>query len=92
MWPMFFLGFIAMFVVGYMYGLGWKKWIQISVSALYILFMVWLYSPWGYGRDFSKFLSFEFLWIPIILFGIALLFGYGGNLIVKLNQEKTKMN
>jgi hypothetical protein len=29
----------------------------------------------------------EFLWIPIILFGIALIFGYGGNLIVKLQKR-----
>ncbi|UYP44300.1 hypothetical protein NEF87_000585 [Candidatus Lokiarchaeum ossiferum] len=87
MWPMFFLGFAAMFVLAYMYGLGWPKYVQIIISSIYVLFMVWLYSSWGYGRDFSKLISFEFLWIPIILFGIALAFGYGGNLIVKLKKS-----
>ena len=87
MWPMFFLGFVAMFILGYMYGLGWSKSVQITVSIAYVLFMIWLYSSWGYGRDFSKFLSFEFLWIPVILFGLALIFGFGGNLISKIKKR-----
>lgn len=89
MWPMFFLGFIGMFVLGYMYGLRWPKWAQIAVTALYVLLMVWLYipSPLGYGRPIQRLLSFEFLWIPIILFAIALVFGFGGNLFVKSKKE-----
>ncbi len=92
MWPMFFLGFLGMFILGYMYGLGWPKWVHILITSLYILFMAWLYlpSPFGYGRPYMKLVSAEFLWIPIILFGIALVFGYIGNLLVK--RTKTVEN
>ncbi|TFH28569.1 MAG: hypothetical protein E4G98_05230 [Promethearchaeota archaeon] len=89
MWPMFFLGFMGMFILGYMYGLNWPRKVQIAVTSLYILFMVWLYlpGPVGYGRPIERLLSFEFLWIPIILFVIALVFGFGGNLFIKKKQK-----
>ncbi len=83
MWPMFFMGFMGMVIICYIYGLNLPKWVIYTISGAFILFIIWLYVPFGYGRDVTKLFTMEFLWIPIILFGIALLFGFGGNLIVK---------
>ena len=75
-WPMFFTGFAFMFVFTYMYALKIKRNTRIFVTALYIAFIIWLYipKPYGYGRDPSFLYRVEFLWIPIILYGLSLLF------------------
>jgi hypothetical protein len=76
MWPMFFSGFAFMFVFTYMYALNIKKQIRWIVTAIYILFVAFLYvpAPFGFGRDPSFLLRLEFLWIPIVLYGLAALF------------------
>ncbi len=75
-WPMFFTGFAFMFVFTYMYALKIKKNTRIMITALYIAFIIWLYvpKPYGLGRDPSFLYRLEFLWIPIILYGLSLLF------------------
>ena len=75
-WPMFFTGFAFMFVFTYMYALHIKKSTRIIITALYFAFLIWLYipKPYGLGRDPSFLYRLEFLWIPIILYGLSLLF------------------
>lgn len=76
MWPMFFSGFAFMFVFTYMYALNVKKHIKLLVTAVYIIFVAFIYipAPYGFGRDPSFLLRLEFLWIPIVLYGLAVLF------------------
>lgn len=76
MWPMFFSGFAFMFVFTYMYALNIKKQIMWLITILYLGFVVLLYipAPYGFGRDPSFFLRLEFLWIPLVLYGLAALF------------------
>jgi len=78
MWPMFFSGFAFMFVFTYMYAFKVSKKIYGLVTALYIAFLVWLYlpAPIGYGRDILNLARLEFLWIPMILYGLAGLFAF----------------
>jgi hypothetical protein len=75
-WPMFFSGFAFMFVFTYMYALNIKKNIRILITAIYLIFLIFLYipAPYGFGRDPSFLLRLEFLWIPLVLYGLALLF------------------
>jgi hypothetical protein len=72
-WPMFLLGFLAMLVFTYIHGLGLPNWIRWSIVAAYFALLIFMYipQPFGFGREFTYFLRFEFLWIPIILFLIA---------------------
>jgi len=77
-WPMFFTGFAFMFVFTYMYALRVSKKIFWTVTGLYIAFLVWLYlpEPLGFGRSVTNLTRAEFLWIPMILYGLAGLFAF----------------
>jgi hypothetical protein len=89
-WPMFFTGFVFMFVFTYMYALKMRTYLRWIITITYIAFVMWLYvpKPIGFGRDPSFFFRLEFLWIPIILYGLSFLFA----LIVLLwvNKKKKK--
>ena len=76
MWPMFFTGFAFMFVFTYMYAFKVSKKVYSFVMAVYIAFLVWLYlpSPLGFRRNIMNLTRLEFLWIPLILYGLAGLF------------------
>jgi hypothetical protein len=74
MWPMFFSGFAFMFVFTYIYAFKQPRWVNGIVTAIYAAFIVWLYAPFGYARGFSIALRLEALWIPIILYGLAIAF------------------
>lgn len=89
MWPMFFAGFAFMFIFTYMYALNIKKNIRWIITAAYILFVIFLYipSPYGFGRDPSFLLRLEFLWIPIVLYGLAVLFAVAIFLGFKLKRQ-----
>jgi hypothetical protein len=78
MWPMFFTGFAFMFIFTYMYALKLKKQVIWLITALYIVFLIWLYLPvpYGFGRDSSFLFRLEFLWIPLILYGLSALFAF----------------
>jgi hypothetical protein len=75
-WPMFFTGFVFMFVFTYMYALKMKNYLRWTITALYFTFLIWLYlpKPLGFGRDPSFLYRLEFLWIPLILYGLSFLF------------------
>ncbi|MDH5781962.1 MAG: hypothetical protein OEZ07_05275 [Dehalococcoidia bacterium] len=76
MWPMFFSGFAFMFVFTYFYAFGVNRRVYWLVTAVYVAFLIWLYlpTPIGYGRSIVNLTRLEFLWIPLILHGLAWLF------------------
>ncbi|MCW4013206.1 MAG: hypothetical protein NWF07_09490 [Candidatus Bathyarchaeota archaeon] len=76
MWPMFFAGFAFMFVFTYQFALELSRRVNIGIIGAYIGFLVWLYAPApiGYGRGLEYITRAEFLWIPIILYLLALVF------------------
>ena len=76
MWPMFLSGFAFMFVFTYLYAFRVNRVIYWIITAMYVLFLVWLYlpAPIGYGREIINLARLEFLWIPIILHTLAVLF------------------
>jgi hypothetical protein len=88
MWPMFFAGFAFMFIFTYQYGLKIDKKIRMLLIGIYLLFVVWLYmpTPIGFGRELSYLTRLEVLWIPIILYLLALVFGGG----IYLNKRVPK--
>jgi hypothetical protein len=89
MWPMFFSGFAFMFVFTYMYAIDMKREYRALVTLAYFVFLIWLYLPadlGGYGRDFSFIMRLEFLWIPIVLYGLAALFA----LLIYIYFERVK--
>ena len=75
-WPMFFLGFAFMFILTQMYALNVSKRIYGLLTGAYIAFTCWIYlpAPYGFGRAIVNLLRLEFLWIPIILYGLAIVF------------------
>jgi hypothetical protein len=76
MWPMFLSGFSFMVVMTYLFGLKIEtKW-RWLIFALFSSYLLWLYvpTPFGYGRDIAYFFRMEVLWIPIVLYGLAVLF------------------
>ena len=76
MWPMFFSGFAFMFVFTQMYALDVQRRFFWLLTGTYVSFLGWLYlpAPYGHGRDPAYLLRLEFLWIPIILYGLAAVF------------------
>jgi hypothetical protein len=76
MWPMFFSGFAFMLIFTYMYAFRATKKIYALLLALYVAFIAWLYLPvpFGFGRSILNLARLEFLWIPLILYGLAGLF------------------
>lgn len=79
MWPMFFAGFAFMFVFTHQYGLRLDRRIRMLIIGVYLLFVSWLYlpGPFGFGRELVYLTRLEVLWIPIILYLLALVFGGG---------------
>ena len=75
MWPMFFAGFMFLFVFTYQYAIGLSEKGEQLVSIFYALFLVWIYAPFGYNRGLEYLTRAEFLWIPIILYLLAFVIG-----------------
>jgi hypothetical protein len=44
LWPMFFFGFGAVFVITQMHGLGWPRWVRVCVFAAFAAGTAWVYS------------------------------------------------
>ena len=85
MWPMFFGGFAFMFVFTYLYALGVRREVRWLITGVYVAFLAWLYAPapFGLGRPATNLLRLEFLWIPIVLYGLAVAFAAVAYLFVK---------
>ncbi len=75
MWPMFASGFAFMFVFTYMYAFKVRREVRFAVILVYFGALTWVYLPssiGGYGRELSRLMMLEFLWIPIILYLLAI--------------------
>ena len=95
MWPMFLSGFMFMVIFTYLYGLKMKSNVRWIIFLAFAGFLLWIYLPIGYGRDFSYFLRMEVLWIPIVLYALAYLFAGIVYLLQrgrKPNEEETDSN
>ncbi|MHA2393910.1 MAG: hypothetical protein ACXAEX_18415 [Promethearchaeota archaeon] len=90
MWPMFLLGFLAMVVFTYIHGLGLKNWVKWLIVALYIVLIIFMYLPipFGFGREATYLLRFEFLWIPLILYLIAFIAAGLAHLYLILKKKR----
>jgi hypothetical protein len=88
MWPMFFAGFAFMFVFTYQYAIGLSKRGEQLVTVFYALFLVWLYAPFGLNRGFEYLQRAEFLWIPIILYLLAIAIAGGVYIAQSLVKKK----
>ena len=92
-WVMFATGFAFMFVFTYMFIFKVRKEIKLGVIAGYISALVWIYLPsqyGGYGRDLIYLMRLEFLWIPIILYLLAVIFSAIVFLYIKVRQSRTQ--
>jgi hypothetical protein len=49
-WPMFFFGFASILVVTQLYGLGLSRWVKLSVTALYLVAALYIYSDRGWTK------------------------------------------
>ncbi|MHA2060328.1 MAG: hypothetical protein ACW976_06100 [Candidatus Ranarchaeia archaeon] len=77
MWAMFTSGFAFMFVFTYLYSFKLKKEVRYTAIIVYFAALAWVYLPvtlLGYGRPLDYLLRIEFLWIPIILYLLAIVF------------------
>ena len=68
-WPMFFFGFLALFVVTQMHGLGLPSWVKWLISAAFVGGIVLVYSDRGW-----EYLN-EVVRIPVIDYGLVVLLG-----------------
>ncbi|MCW5847777.1 MAG: hypothetical protein KIS95_11140 [Anaerolineae bacterium] len=65
LWPMFFFGFAAIFIVTQMWGLGLSKWWRWGFIAAYVAAAVAVYSSRGWGN------LNEIVRIPVIEYGLV---------------------
>jgi hypothetical protein len=74
---MFSTGFAFMFAFAYIFIFDVRKEVKWGVIAAYIAALAWIYLPsqyGGYGRNISRLFMLEPLWIPIILYLLAVIF------------------
>jgi hypothetical protein len=77
-WVMFTTGFAFMFVFTAMFAFKVRREIKWGVFLGYLAAVIWIYLPSQFGgyplRDPSRLLMLEPLWIPIILYLLAIVF------------------
>jgi hypothetical protein len=67
MWPMFLFGFLAIFVLTQMYGLGLSPRVRMIIGVGYVAAVAAVYSWRGWSR------VSEITWIPVIEYGLVAL-------------------
>ena len=65
MWPMFLFGFLAIFVITQMHGVGLSRRTRLVLAAVYVVAVLGVYSWRGWSH------LFEVTWIPIIEYGLV---------------------
>ncbi|MHA2227114.1 MAG: hypothetical protein ACXAC8_18000 [Candidatus Hodarchaeales archaeon] len=90
MWPMFLSGFVFMVVFTYLYSLKMRSAVRWAIFLAFAGFLMWIYLPFGYGRDFSYLIRLEVLWIPIVLYGLAYLFAGIVFMLQKLRKSQVE--
>jgi len=93
-WVMFSTGFAFMFVFTAMFAFKVRREIRWGVILGYITAIVWIYLlPSQFGgyefRDFTYLLRLEPLWIPIILYLLAIVFSAMAFVYIRLRDSKT---
>jgi hypothetical protein len=89
-WVMFSTGFAFMFAFTYIFIFDVRREVKWGVIAAYIGSLIWIYLPTqfgGYGRDLSYLMRLEFLWIPIILYLLAVVFAALVYVYLKLRRS-----
>jgi hypothetical protein len=86
LWPMFLFGFLGIFVVTQMWGLGLKAWMRWGIIIAYVAAVTLVYSQLGWGR------LNEIVRIPVIeylsVLVLALIFGGGLWVYGKINRRR----
>ena len=91
-WVMFSTGFAFMFVFTYMFAFKVRREVRWGVFLGYLAALIWIYMPsqfGGYGRDISRLFMLEPLWIPIILYLLAIVFSAITFGYLKIRRPKT---
>ncbi len=73
-WVMFTTGFAFMFAFTYIFIFNVRREVKLGVILAYLAGVIWIYLPTqfgGYGREISRLFMLEPLWIPIILYLLA---------------------
>ncbi len=96
MWPMFFFGFIAMFVVTQMYGIWINRYVRTGVTIGYLALVLA-----AYGGSFNTLFTgtdigwpdiHQITWIPLILyalvFALAWVFAGAGSIFLKKKRQQ----
>ena len=65
LWPMFLFGFLAVFVLTQMHGVGLSRRTRALIGTCYVVALILVYSWRGWPR------LFEVTWIPIIEYGLV---------------------
>jgi len=65
MWPMFLFGFLAIFVITQMHGVGLSRRTRVVLGAIYLVAVLGVYSWRGWNH------LFEVTWIPIIEYSLV---------------------
>jgi hypothetical protein len=94
-WVMFTTGFAFMFVFTGMFAFKVRREIKWGVILGYITAIVWIYllptQFGGYdGRDITRLFMLEPLWIPIILYLLAIVFSAMVFVYIRLRKSKAK--
>jgi hypothetical protein len=90
LWPMFFFGFAAMFIVTQMYGLGLGKWARWGFIAAYVAGVVVVYSSrgWEYLNEIVRIPVIEYLLVFVLALIIWLIVRLGGLVTNRIRSRK----
>jgi hypothetical protein len=91
---MFSTGFAFMFAFTYIFIFDVRREVKWGVILSYLVALVWIYLlPSEFGgypeRDFSRLLMLEPLWIPIILYLLAIVFSAITFVYLRLRESET---
>ncbi|MGY5864554.1 MAG: hypothetical protein RTV41_08100 [Candidatus Thorarchaeota archaeon] len=92
-WVMFSTGFAFLFVFTYMFAFKVRREIKWGVILGYFAALVWIYLPsqfGGYGRDLANLMRMEFLWIPITLYLLAIVFSAMVFVYLRIKQSSAQ--
>lgn len=91
MWPMFFFGFLMMFLVTQMHGVLRSKAARAGViagyAALALLAYGGVFRNWFTGTPVTFSLLHQVLWIPVILYGLVYVLAWGAQGVTALRRK-----
>lgn len=90
-WVMFTTGFAFLFVFTYIFAFKVRREIKWGVFLGYTAALAWIYLPsefGGYGRSLTYLMRLEMLWIPIILYLLAIVFAGLVYIYLKIRESR----